>query len=159
MKGLRIKKMINVLFDDRQDIMEITEDNYKVIEKSIEAVINAEGLEGNFEVSVSFVTNEEIKELNREFRNVDNETDVLSFPMDDDEFEGVVILGDIVLSTQRIIEQANDFNHSLEREMSYLTVHSMLHLLGYDHMGSNEKEEMRTREKEIMKELQIFKQG
>ncbi|WP_313371066.1 rRNA maturation RNase YbeY [Sedimentibacter sp.] len=154
---MRIRKMINVLFDDRQDIMEITEDNCKVIEKAIEEVIRAEELEGDFEVSVSFVTNEEIKELNKEFRNVDSETDVLSFPLDDDEFEGVVLLGDIVLSTQRIIEQANDFGHSLEREMAYLTVHSMLHLLGYDHMSGDEKAEMRSREKEIMKKLQIFK--
>lgn len=157
MKGLRIKKMINVLFDNRQDIMEITDDSFKAIEKAIEFVIKAEELEEDFEVSVSFVTNEEIKELNKEFRNVDSETDVLSFPMDDEEFEGVIILGDIVLSTQRIIEQANDFGHSLEREMAYLTVHSMLHLLGYDHMNGDEKEEMRSREKEIMKELQIFK--
>ena len=149
--------MIEVLFDDRQDVMEITEDNMKAIEKTIETVLKSEKCEGNYEVSVSFVTNEEIKELNREYRNVDSETDVLSFPMDDDGFDGMIILGDIVLSTQKIIEQANDFGHSLEREMLYLTVHSMLHLLGYDHMNSEEKEEMRQREKEIMKELQIFK--
>lgn len=148
--------MINVLFDDRQDVMEITEDNEKAIGKAVEAVLSEENLGGDFEVSVSFVTNEEIKELNKEYRNVDSETDVLSFPMDD-EFDGVAILGDIVLSTQKIIEQANDYNHSVEREMTYLTVHSMLHLLGYDHMGSDEKEEMRAREKEIMKNLKIFK--
>ena len=156
MKGMKIRKLINVLFDDRQDVMEITEDGCKAIEKAIGEVIEAAELEGDFEVSVSFVTNEEIKELNKEFRNVDSETDVLSFPMDD-EFDGVILLGDIVLSTQRIIEQAKDFVHSLEREMAYLTVHSMLHLLGYDHMNSDEKEEMRLREKEIMKKLQIFK--
>lgn len=149
--------MIEVLFDNRQDIMEITADNMKAIEKTIEAVLDTEECEGDFEVSVSFVTNEEIRTLNREYRNVDSETDVLSFPMDDEEFDGIIILGDIVLSTQRIIEQANDFEHSLEREMLYLTVHSMLHLLGYDHMMTQEKEEMRAREKEIMKKLQIFK--
>lgn len=150
--------MIDVLFDNRQDIMEITEDNMKAIEDAIDAVLKVEGAEGDFEVSVSFVTNEEIKTLNREYRNVDSETDVLSFPMDDDEeFDGIIILGDIVLSTQRIIEQAKDFGHSLEREMLYLTVHSMLHLLEYDHMDEEEKDEMRSREKEIMKELQIFK--
>ena len=148
--------MINMLFDDRQDVMKITEDNEKAIGKAVEAVLSEENLEGDFEVSVSFVTNEEIKELNREYRNVDSETDVLSFPMDD-EFNGVNILGDIVLSTQRIIEQADDFNHSVEREMIYLTVHSMLHLLGYDHMDGDEKEEMRAKEKEIMKNLKIFK--
>lgn len=149
--------MIDVLFDDRQDIMEITEINMKAIEKAIETVLDFEDRHGVFEVSVSFVTNDEIRTLNREYRNVDSETDVLSFPMDEDEFDGIIILGDIVLSTQKIIEQANDFEHSLEREMLYLTVHSMLHLLGYDHINSEEKEEMRTKEKEIMKKLQIFK--
>ncbi|KAF5050333.1 Endoribonuclease YbeY [anaerobic digester metagenome] len=150
--------MISVLFDNRQDIMEITEANEKAIETAVETVLMAENQSGNYEVSVSFVSNEEIRSLNKDFRNVDSETDVLSFPMDDDdEFDGVIILGDIVLSTQRIIEQANEFGHSLEREMIYLTVHSMLHLLGYDHMTTSEKEEMRQREKEIMKELQLFK--
>lgn len=148
--------MINVLFDNRQDFMEITKDNEKAIENAIEAVLIEEELHGDFEVSVSFVTNEEIKELNRDYRNVDTETDVLSFPMDD-EFDGVTILGDIVLSTQKIIEQANDYSHSLEREMLYLTVHSMLHLIGYDHMNDDEKKEMRKKEKEIMKNLKIFK--
>ncbi|HPB78824.1 MAG TPA: rRNA maturation RNase YbeY [Sedimentibacter sp.] len=148
--------MINVFFDDRQDVMEITKDNEDAIKNAVDAVLAEEGLHGDFEVSVSFVTNEEIKELNREYRNVDSETDVLSFPMDE-VFDGVTILGDIVISTQKIIEQANDFNHSLEREMCYLTVHSMLHLLGYDHMNKDEKNKMRAKEKEIMKKLKIFK--
>jgi probable rRNA maturation factor len=148
--------MISVLFDDRQNVMEITKDNENAIEMAVEAVLSEEELTGDFEVSVSFVTNEEIKALNREYRNVDSETDVLSFPMDD-EFDGVAILGDIVLSTQKIVEQANDFNHSMEREMIYLTVHSMLHLLGYDHMSSDDKKEMRAKEKEVMKNLKIFK--
>lgn len=148
--------MISVLFDDRQDVMEITNVNEAAIIKAVETVLTKEEQYGDFEVSVSFVTNEEIKELNSEYRNVDFETDVLSFPMND-EFDGVTILGDIVISTQKIIEQANDYNHSLEREMIYLTVHSMLHLLGYDHMNSDEKGDMREKEKEIMKELNIFK--
>jgi len=148
--------MIKVFFDDRQDVMEITKDNEDAIKNAVDAVLTAEGLNGDFEVSVSFVTNEEIKELNREYRNVDSETDVLSFPMNE-EFDGVNILGDIVISTQKIIEQANDFNHSMEREMCYLTVHSMLHLLGYDHMNKEEKNKMRAKEKEIMKKLKIFK--
>ncbi|MDD4088245.1 MAG: rRNA maturation RNase YbeY [Tissierellia bacterium] len=148
--------MISVLFDDRQDVMEITKDNEAEIIKAVEAVLTEEEIHGDIEVSVSFVTNEEIKELNREYRNVDNETDVLSFPMNE-EFDGVTILGDIVISTQKIIEQASDFNHSLEREMCYITVHSMLHLLGYDHMCSDEKSHMREKEKGIMKALKIFK--
>ncbi|HHZ00456.1 MAG TPA: rRNA maturation RNase YbeY [Sedimentibacter sp.] len=148
--------MIKVLYDNRQDVLEITAHMEEAIKKALEAVLNREGLEGDFEVSVSFVTNEEIKELNREYRNVDSETDVLSFPMNE-EFEGVNILGDIVISTQKIIEQAEEFDHSREREMIYLTVHSMLHLLGYDHMVEDEKSLMRAKEKEIMKELNIFK--
>ena len=134
--------MIDVLFDNRQDVLEITNENEQAVIKAIQVVIEEECLEGDFEISVSFVTNEEIRMLNKEYRNVDSETDVLSFPMDD-EFDGVTILGDIVLSTEKIIEQAKDYNHSLEREMLYLTVHSMLHLLGYDHMSADEKREMR----------------
>jgi len=148
--------MISVLFDDRQDMMEINGDNEAAIERAVEAVLTEEECDGNFEISVSFVTNEEIKKLNKEYRNVDSETDVLSFPMNE-EFDGVTILGDIVISTQKIIEQADDFGHSPEREMIYLTVHSMLHLLGYDHMENDEKSAMRAKEKEIMKNLKIFK--
>lgn len=148
--------MISVLFDDRQDLMEINGDNEAAIERAVEAVLTEEECDGDFEISVSFVTNEEIKKLNKEYRNVDNETDVLSFPMNE-EFDGVTILGDIVISTQKIIEQADDFGHSPEREMIYLTVHSMLHLLGYDHMENDEKSAMRAKEKEIMKKLKIFK--
>jgi len=150
--------MIEVLFDNRQNFMEVTDENMNAIEKAISTTIETEQAEGNFEVSVSFVTNEEIRELNKIYRNVDCETDVLSFPMDDEEdVEGVIMLGDVILSTEKIIEQAAEFGHSLEREMIYLTVHSMLHLLGYDHIGYDEKEEMRTREKEVMKALQLFK--
>ena len=131
------------------------------IENAIAKAIETEGAEGDFEVSVSFVTNEEIRELNRMYRNVDSETDVLSFPMDYDEYEEdieeLIMLGDIIISTEKIIEQSQEFGHSLEREMLYLTVHSVLHLLGYDHMEDNDKEEMRNIEKEVMKKLELFK--
>ncbi len=148
--------MISVLFDDRQKQLNITRDNEEAVERAVEAVLREEGLDGDFEISVSFVTNQEIRELNKEYRNVDSETDVLSFPMNE-EFDGLIILGDIVLSTQKIIEQAHDLDNSLEREMSYLTVHSMLHLIGYDHMENDEKFIMRAKEKKIMKNLKIFK--
>lgn len=148
--------MINILFDNRQDIFEISKKHKEIIKKAVEAVLSKENLQGEYELSLSFVSNEEIKELNREYRNVDSETDVLSFPMNED-FGGLIILGDIVISTEKILEQARDYNHSLEREMIYLVVHSMLHLLGYDHMDSGDKENMRGKEKEIIKNLQIFK--
>ena len=102
---------------------------------------------------------EEIQELNAEYRNIDKETDVLSFPMlefpeDEDMLTyetGIpVMLGDIVISTTRAAEQAEAYGHSLEREICYLSVHSVLHLLGYDHMEEDEKRVMRAREKAIM---------
>ena len=148
---------VNILYDDRQDKMEISDENIEAIEKAVTVCLETEGLDGDFEVSISFVTNEEIRELNKQYRNVDSETDVLSFPMDDDEDAEIIMLGDIVLSTEKIIEQAAEFGHSLEREMLYLVAHSTLHLIGYDHMDDDEKQEMRQREKEIMKELQLFK--
>lgn len=150
--------MIEVYYDNRQDFMEITEQNIDAIKNAISIIIETEGAVGNFEVSVSFVTNEEIRHLNKLYRNVDSETDVLSFPMDDDEdIEGIIMLGDVIISTEKIIEQAQEFGHGTEREMIYLTVHSMLHLLGYDHMKEDEKKEMRYMEKEVMKRLQLFK--
>lgn len=148
---------VNILYDDRQNKMEISDENIEAIEKTVAVCLETEGIDGDFEVSVSFVNNEEIRELNKQYRNVDSETDVLSFPMDDDEDAEIIMLGDIVLSTEKIIEQAEEFGHSLEREMMYLVAHSTLHLIGYDHMDDDEKQEMRQREKEIMKKLQLFK--
>lgn len=153
---------VDILYDDRQNKMQISDENIEAIKKTVIACLETEEMDGNFEVSVSFVTNEEIRELNRQYRNVDSETDVLSFPLDDEDEDfsmdgDVVLLGDIVLSTEKIIEQAKDFGHSLEREMLYLVAHSTLHLLGYDHMDDEDKSEMRQREKEVMKKLSIFK--
>lgn len=150
--------MINVLYDDRQDYIEITEENIHAIEKAIATTLEAEELHNNYEISVSFVTNNEIQQLNRDYRHVDKETDVLSFPLDDEDVSGgVVMLGDIIISTQKVLEQAKELGHSNEREMLYLVVHSMLHLLGYDHIKSEDKEVMREHEKIIMKKLQVFK--
>jgi len=114
------------------------------------------------EISLSFVSLDEIHELNREYRGVDRPTDVLSFPMFDDldeleavcgeldEEEQAVPLGDVVICMDKIIEQAEEFGHSRERETVYLFTHSVLHLLGYDHETEEEKREMREREEEIM---------
>ena len=110
------------------------------------------------EVSVSFVDNEEIRELNREYRNVDSPTDVLSFPMEEDSLGLFTpLLGDIVISLERALEQSKEYGHSFEREIAYLTAHSMFHLLGYDHMTNEDKKVMREKEKSVMKTLKIFK--
>ena len=125
----------------------------------VKTVLETEGLPLEYEVSITFVDIDEIHKLNKEFRNVDRPTDVLSFPMDEDfSIEGVdTMLGDIVISMDVAKDQSKDFGHSLDREIMYLTAHSMLHLLGYDHMYEAEKIEMRAREKEVMKLLGVFK--
>lgn len=119
------------------------------------------------EISLSFVSLEEIHELNREYRGVDSPTDVLSFPMFDDleELEamqnqdmGEVPLGDVVICMDKIRQQAEEFGHSEERETAYLFTHSVLHLLGYDHMTEEDKKEMRAREEEVMAQLDLARE-
>lgn len=148
---------MEVYYDDRQDHIIITDEIKNLIEKSIAAVLKVENLHENVEVSVSFVGDEEIRDLNRDYRGVDKSTDVLSFPMDDEFIIVSRILGDVIINTRRVMEQAEELGHSEERELSYLTVHSILHLLGYDHMEDEEKREMREREKLAMKELSIYR--
>lgn len=148
---------MEVYYDDRQDDIKITDEIKNLIEKSIAAVLKVENLDENVEVSVSFVGDEEIRDLNRDYRGVDKSTDVLSFPMDDEFIIVSRILGDVIINTRRVMEQAEELGHSEERELSYLTVHSILHLLGYDHMEDEDKKEMREREKLAMKELSIYR--
>ncbi len=152
-----VESLDNIYFEDRQDILKI---DRKIINKLKEVIITCleeEGLSIDTEVSVSFVTNEEIRELNRDYRGLDKETDVLSFPMEDEFEVGVLLLGDIIISTKKAIDQASDFGHSVDRELAYLTAHSMFHLMGYDHINESDKLLMRNKEKEIMRKLEIFK--
>lgn len=149
--------MNNIYFEDRQDYIKVDELITQELVKVIKTCLELEGLDLETEISVSFVNNEEIKILNRDFRGVDKETDVLSFPIDDDFQIGIILLGDIIISTQKAIEQAGEYGHSVQRELAYLTAHSMLHLMGYDHLKDSDKEIMRKKEKEIMKKLEIFK--
>ena len=152
--------MMNVLFDNRQDSFVVSENLKAKIVECIKTALRVENREiSNVEVSVSFVTNEEIKNINSEFRNINKETDVLSFPMDF-EFseEGMpYILGDIIISTEKSMEQAKEFGHSIDREILYLVCHSVFHLLGYDHIEELEKLVMRNKEKETMKWMEVFK--
>jgi probable rRNA maturation factor len=146
--------------DDRQLIHPVDETLMKEVERAVKMALQTERNSLDYEVSVSFVTNEEIHKLNREYRGVDRPTDVLSFPLDeDDEVFGEmdVLLGDIVISMETAMEQAEEFGHGLTREVVYLTVHSMFHLMGYDHEAEDEKDVMREREKIVLKELGVFK--
>lgn len=124
-----------------------------LIRKCCHAVLELEQFERPAEISVSFVDNAEIQELNRTHRNKDAATDVLSFPLgengvyDLNQESGAYMLGDVVISMEKAVEQAQLYGHSLSREVGFLTVHSMLHLLGYDHETSN-IDALRMREKE-----------
>lgn len=114
------------------------------------------------ELSVTFVGLDEIHELNREYRGVDRPTDVLSFPQFEDLEEeipevGEICLGDVVICREKAEEQAEEFGHSFERELVYLFTHSVLHLLGYDHMEEDEKKVMRQREEEIMEQIGLMR--
>lgn len=143
--------------DNRQNKIEITSELEKIIESVVVESLKVEGLSQDVEVSISFVENEEIKELNREYRGIDEITDVLSFPMDSHIVVPIPLLGDIIISMEKTIEQANEFGHSINREISYLIAHSMFHLMGYDHLVEEEKNRMRLKEKQVMKNLGIFK--
>ena len=149
---------MEIYIENIQKKIEINNDINDIIERTIKESLLLERGSLNYEVSVSIVDNDEIKKLNKEYRGIDQETDVLSFPIDDDFImEGPLLLGDIIISGEKALEQAEEYNHSLYREISYLTAHSMLHLMGYDHMTDDEKSIMRQKEKEIMRRLVIFK--
>lgn len=148
---------MEIYFENEQVV---SEDLLALMEESARLCLEKEGIpEENCEFSVSFVDREEIKELNSTYRGVDKVTDVLSFPQFEDFNElsenQIICLGDIIICEDRAKEQAEEFGHSYEREIIYLFTHSVLHLLGYDHMDEEEKAEMREREEEVMTELRL----
>lgn len=144
-----------------------------IVKLVCEAVLEAEGCPYETQISVTLTDNEGIHELNREYRGVDRETDVLSFPNVDfresglfdigedveaDYFDpdtGELVLGDIMISVDKVYEQAESYGHSVRREFAFLLVHSMLHLCGYDHMEAAEREVMERKQEEILTGLGI----
>ena len=150
-----------IYFLDDQELFDVTYSQKILIRKAIKATLAYEGYKNNAEISVTFTDNEGIRKLNREFRNLDRPTDVLSFPLTDYEATSAPLadelcgsLGDVVLSLERAKEQADEYGHSFEREIAFLVVHSMLHLLGYDHETGEEDElDMRRRQSEILKNM------
>ena len=147
------------IFDDRQDKIDIKDELYEKIEDIVEEVLDYEGYSDDYDISISFVDNKEIHELNKQFRGVDRATDVLSFPMLSDEFEDVeyeeMSLGDIVVSLERALEQSIEYGHSFEREVCFLVCHSMFHLLAYDHDTDENTREMREKEEAVLTKLNI----
>ncbi|EGY79537.1 rRNA maturation RNase YbeY [Peptoniphilus indolicus] len=144
---------MEILFDDRQDDVYLDEEGIELIKKAVGETLNHLNMDKDVIVSISLVNEDEIQTLNRDFRGVDKVTDVLSFPLDDEFQIHPTMLGDVVINTKRVLEQAEEFGHSNEREIAYLTVHSTLHLLGYDHMEDDEKKEMREIEEAVMERM------
>ena len=151
---------LRVYFENQQTKEPLTYSLKMRIRRAIEATLAYEAFDDDCEVSVTFCDNEQIRALNQKFREIDRETDVLSFPLfDDDGMDAHVedfgcMLGDVVLSLEKARAQAEEFGHSFEREVVFLTVHSILHLLGYDHeTGEEDEKDMRRRQSEIVDKL------
>lgn len=148
------------------------DDVQQLLERVINAALEAEGVELPCEINVLLTDNEGIHQVNLDMRGVDRPTDVLSFPMfdlqpgdkpgmeDEDPDTGLVPLGDMCISLERAQAQAEEYGHSVQRELSYLAVHSVLHLLGYDHMDEGPmKKQMRQREEDILGTLGIVREN
>ena len=159
--------MVSLILENEQDKIALTPDLEKLIESVCVRAMEYEECDFDAEISVTLVDNEAIREINYEQRGIECATDVLSFPMlefdESDEFDAeyemdgeLVILGGIGISLERAMEQAEEFGHSFEREVAFLTAHSMLHLLGYDHVDCVEDEEqMCKKQEEILNSMGI----
>lgn len=166
-----------ITVENEQSIVTVDVELEKSIRESIMYTLQNQGFNHKVEVNVLLVDNEAIRAINQETRAIDSETDVLSFPMIEYEegktykdlylkhkfgpqyYDGEdLVLGDVVISMEKALEQSIDFGHSLKREVCYLTVHSILHLLGYDHMDEEDKSKMRAAEEEILGTLEITRE-
>lgn len=144
-------------------------DEYKeLINTVINKCFEEENLKNtNLYISITLTTPQNIKDINKEYRNIDKETDVLSFPMfEQEEIKEIInskqylvedVLGDIVISVKKVQEQAIEYGHSFERELSYMLVHGFYHLMGYDHIKEEDKQKMRPKEEKILQDLNIVR--
>ena len=153
-----------IIYKDIEKV-EICED---IVKKVFDKCFEEEGLQDSkLYITVTFTNPENIQKINQQYRNIDSPTDVLSFPMfqkeeldnkvQKKEFQYQDILGDIIISIPKVEEQAKEYGHSFERELSYMLVHGFYHLMGYDHMEEEDKKEMRTKEEKILKTLNILR--
>ena len=148
-------------YNNEQDKLTPPEEMEKLIEHCTAAALGEEEIEDDAEVSVTLVDNARIREMNAEFREIDRETDVLSFPLGDENgFEvdpdtDAILLGDIVISLEKAQSQAEEYGHSFKREVAFLVTHSLFHLLGYDHMTEDEEEEMFAKQEKVLQQLGI----
>ena len=164
---------MTLLFEEEGELT-LPLDCQEIAEQVIDAALDYVGCPYEVEVNLLLTMNEQIQEMNSNFRDIDRATDVLSFPMVDYETPGdfdfleerddcfhpetgELILGDIVISKEKVISQAEEFGHSLKREYAFLIAHSMLHLSGYDHMEEEERNEMERMQRELMEKLNILR--
>jgi len=156
-KGDRAIVKNRIYITNEQNAVEVTMKLRGLIRRAVNAALKYEKFENEAEVSVTVTDNEGIRELNSRYRNIDRPTDVLSFPIfDEAEEDEASILGDIVISAEKAVSQAEEYGHSLEREIAFLCVHSVLHLLGYDHETSEEDErEMFAKQEDILRLMKL----
>ncbi|AEP87409.1 rRNA maturation RNase YbeY [Bacillus spizizenii] len=149
---------MSLLIDIVDETGSVSEEMLKEVENLLQFAAEREGVQDQAEVSVTIVTNEDIQQINKDYRGKDTPTDVISFALEE-EGEGEVeivgaemppVLGDIIISADRTREQAEEYNHSFKRELGFLAVHGFLHLLGYDHMTKEEEKEMFTKQKDLL---------
>lgn len=150
---------MEVYIDNRQDWLDLDRRLEGLFKSVVRESLLVAGVGLDYELSISLVDNKEIKKLNKNYRGIDEETDVLSFPLEEDMVIPLPLLGDIIISVEKAREQAREFNHSLERELAYLTAHSVFHLVGYDHIDDKGRRQMREKEKKVMERLKIFREG
>lgn len=169
------RRILMIEIDNRQNVFPVDSQMEELIKASVDHVLSYEDFTKKAEVYVMLTDNIGIRELNKEYRNIDSATDVLSFPMldfdegyeengdievgieDIDPENGEVVLGDIVISLERAKEQSEEYGHSLNREVAFLVVHSMLHLLGYDHIEESDRVIMRSKEEEILEKMGLIR--
>ena len=156
--------MFEIVYKEIEEKEEYQKTIQKVLEKCFEEekIINSKLI-----ITITLTNAENIRKINKQFRNIDKATDVLSFPMfDKDELENKIknrlfehedVLGDIIISIPRVEEQAKEYGHSFERELSYMLVHGFYHLMGYDHIKEEDKKEMRPKEEKILNQLNILR--
>jgi probable rRNA maturation factor len=146
---------MRILFDNETDF-DLDEELISAVAK---ATLDYENIKDDTEISFTLTNNETIHELNKKHRGIDRPTDVLSFPLIDfnteriDDIDGIIYLGDIIVSIDKAKEQAEEYGHSLKRELGFLTAHSMLHLLGYDHMVADEEKIMFAKQEAVLNSI------
>lgn len=156
--------MMQIDFDDQ--LNKVSADSIDMIERLLTYAARREGIEKETELSINFVDNKEIKEINRKYRQIDQPTDVISFALEEQGEDEVaiigseipVILGDIIISVDKAKEQAEQYEHSFERELGFLALHGFLHLLGYDHVDAVDEKKMFAKQEELLNDFGLSRE-